>query len=137
MTTLAQVRDGLETRLKTIPGLRVVAYVPDDVPGYPAAIVFPPTNADYSDALGDGSLIVEFVVLLLVSAAVDRKQLDLYGLLDVSGPSSVFAAVAADRTLGGLNVDCQVVAATDPLDRAQMALTNVYRRTVTISVIID
>ena len=137
MTTLAQVRDGLKARLDTIVGLRVTDYIPDDVGGYPAAMIFPPTNTDYSDDLGYGSFTVEFVVLLLVPAAVDRRQLGLYDLLDRTGSSSVFAAVEADRSLGGLNVDARVTAAADPLDRGQMAGTQVFQRAVSVSVIVS
>lgn len=137
MTTLAQVRDGLVARLSTIDGLRVVAYVPDDVPGYPTAVVFPPVNADYSDDLGSGSFTVTFVVMLFVAANIDRKQLDLYDLLDRTGSSSVFAALEADRTLGGLNVDCRAVDAADPLDRGQMAATQVFQRAVTVQAIVS
>jgi len=137
MTTLAQVRDGLETRLNTIDGLRVVAYVPDDVPGYPAAVIFPPVNADYRMDFGLGSFIVEFTILLLVPSNVDRKQLDLYDLLDRTGPASVFAAIEADKQLGGLQAQATVVSAADPLDRAQMASTQVYQRAITVSVIVS
>jgi hypothetical protein len=138
MTTLAQVRDGLEARLNTISDLRVVAYVPDDLAGYPAAVIFPPVNADYSDALGGtGSTTYTFIVMLFVPANIDRKQLDLYDLLDVTGTSSVYAAVEGDRTLGGLTVDCRVVSAADPLDRGQMASTQVYQRAVTVSAIVS
>lgn len=137
MTTLAEVRDGLAARLDTIVGLRVTDYIPDDVGGFPAAMIFPPTNTDYSDDLGSGSFTVEFVVMLLTAANVDRRQLGLYDLLDRVGPSSVFAAVETDRSLGGLNVDARVTAATDPLDRGQMAGTQVFQRAFTVSVIVS
>lgn len=137
MTTLAQVRDGIEIRLKTIAGLRVVDYVPDDVPGTPAAIIYPPVNADYRDDLGLGGFTVEFVILLMVPSDIDRKQLDLYALLDRTGPSSVFAAIETDRTLGGLSVDCRVVSAADPLERGQMAATQVFQRAVTVQAIVS
>jgi hypothetical protein len=131
------VRDGLEARLDTINGLRVVPYVPDDLPGYPAAVIFPPVNTDYSDAIFDGSTTYSFIVMLFVPANIDRKQLDLYDLLDSTGPSSVYATVEADRTLGGLAVDCRVTSAADPLDRGQMASTNVYQRAVTVQAIVS
>jgi hypothetical protein len=137
VTTLAQVRDSLATRLETINGLRVVAYVPDDVPGYPAAVIFPPVNTDYSDAIFEGSASYTFIVMLFVPANIDRKQLDLYDLLDATGPSSVYATVEADRTLGGLSVDCRVLSASDPLDRGQMAATQVYQRAVTVQAIVS
>ena len=136
MTTLAQVRDGLEARLRTIDGLRVYDYVPDDS-NYPAAQIHPPINADYRDDQGMGSFTARFIVMLMVPAAIDRKQLDLYALLDRTGTSSVFAAVEADRTLGGLSVDCRVVSAQDPLDLGTMAGTQIYQRAVLVEAIIS
>jgi hypothetical protein len=137
MTSLADVRNGIEARLDTIDGLQVVPYVPDNIPGYPAAVVFPPVNADYSDDLGTGSFTVTFVVMLFVPANIGRKQLDLYDLLDRQGPSSIYATLEADRTLGLTGVDCRVVAAVDPLDRGQMASTQVYQRAVTVQAIVS
>lgn len=135
VTTLVETRDGLKDKIDTIYGLQVYTYIPENT-GYPAAIIYPPTFADYSDAVGGGTITVTFVVMLLVQATIDRQQLGLYDLLDRTGPSSVYAAVMADRTLGGLNVDCRVVDAVDPLDRGQMALTNVYQRAITIEAIV-
>lgn len=137
MTSLAQVRDGIEARLETITGLNVTDYVPDDVASFPAAFISPPVNADYSDDFGDGSFTVTFVVMLLVPATHDRQQLGLYDLLDRTGPSSIYAAIMADRKLGGLNVDCRVVDAADPLDRGQMASTQIYQRAITIQAIVS
>jgi hypothetical protein len=119
-----------------IDGLRVYDRVPDNV-FYPAAIIFPPTNPDYRNDLSVRSFTVRFVVMLLVPAVVDRQQLDLYDLLDRSGPSSIFAVIDADKTLGGLNVDARVVSAADPLDLGEMAGTSVYQRAVTIEVIVS
>jgi len=136
MTTLAQVRDGLEARLDTIDGLRVYKHVPGDA-HYPAAVVFPPTHADYRDDLGAGSYTHQWIVMLFVPATVDRQQLDLYDFLDRTGPSSIFAVVEADRTLGGLNVDARVMSAQDPLDLGEMAGAQVYQRAVVIEVIVS
>lgn len=136
MTTLAQVRDGLEARIDTITGLRVYDYVPDNT-HFPAAVIFPPTNTDYRDDLGMGGFTVRFVVMLFVPAALDRKQLDLYALMDRTGAQSVFAAVEGDRTLGGLNVDCRVVSAADPLDMGEMASTKVYQRAVVVEALVS
>jgi hypothetical protein len=75
--------------------------------------------------------------MLSVPAIVDRKQLDLYPLLDRTGVSSVFAAIEADRTLGGLDVDARVMSAGDPLDLSQMAGTKIYQRAVIVEVIVS
>jgi hypothetical protein len=135
MTTLAQVRDGLEARLDTIEGLRVYDHVPDN-PFYPAAIIFPPTAIDYRNDLSQRTFVVRFMVMLMVPAAIDRQQLDLYPLLD-RGPGSVFAAIEADRKLGGLDVDARVVSAQDPLDLADLAGTKVYQRAVIVEVYVS
>jgi hypothetical protein len=135
MTTLAETRDGLEAALDTIDGLRVYNRVPDDA-HYPAAIIIPPTNTDYRNDLDARSFTVRFVVMLMVPATVDRQQLDLYTLLD-RGPGSVFYAVNADRTLGGLDVDARVVSATDPLDLGEMAGVSVYQRAVVVEAIVS
>lgn len=138
MSTLAEVRVGLKVRLNTITDLQVYDYVPENAATYPAAVIFPPTNADYSNDLDLGSFTVEFVVMLLVQALpFDRKQLDLYALMDRTGANSVFAAIEADRTLGGLAVDARVISASDPLGRGQMASTLVYQRAVTIQAILS
>lgn len=136
MTTLTQVRDGLFTRLDTIAGLRVYKQVPGNAE-YPAALIYPPTAVDYRDDLGAGSYRVQVVVMLLVPATVDRKQLDLYPFLDRTGSSSIFAVVEADRSLGGLQVDARVVSAQDPLDLGDMAGTKVYQRAVIVEVIVS
>lgn len=134
MTTLGEARDGLEAVLDGIGGLRVYDYVPDDLHP-PAAVILPPTVPAYRDDLGDGSVSVTFPVLLLVAANVDRKQLDLYELIERTGPRSLFAAVQADRTLGGLDVDADVVNVED-FDTERFGLTNYYGRVVNVAVIV-
>jgi hypothetical protein len=136
MTTLAQIRDGIEARLETIVGLRVYDYMPGDQ-NYPAAVIYPPVHTDYRDDLGYGSYPATFIVMLFVPATVDRQQLDLYDFLDRTGTSSIFAAIEADRTLGGLSVDARVVSAADPLDLGEMAGTKVYQRAVVVEVIVS
>ena len=137
MSTLDEVRDGLKARLKTIGGLYVSEYVPDDVPSLPAALIYPPTNTDYRDDLGNGSFTIQIVVMLMAPATVDRQQLTLYKLLDRKGSASIYAAVEADRSLGGLSVDCRVIDAVDPLDRGLMANIQIYQRAVTLQAIVS
>jgi len=136
MTTLAQVRDGLAARLDTINGLRVYDYMPGNT-HYPAAVIFPPIHNDYRDDEGSGSYTTQWIVILFVPATVDRQQLDLYALLDRTGSGSIFAAVEADRKLGGLEVDARVVSAQDPLDLGEMAGAKVYQRAVVVEVIVS
>ncbi|MGH6691103.1 MAG: hypothetical protein ACREF4_10570 [Gammaproteobacteria bacterium] len=135
MTTLAEVRDGLEARLATIAGLRVYDYIPDDA-HYPAAIILPPVIPDYREDLGTGSVRAIFPILLLVPRTIDRMQLDLYPYIDRTGPKSIFALVEADPTLGGLDVSALPIG-VDDFDTQQVGLTNLYGRTVNINVFVS
>lgn len=134
MTTLAQVRDGLEARLKTIDGLRVYNLIPDDA-FYPAALI-ELTDIEYTSLEIDASRRAVFSIFLLVPRTVDRLQLDLYDLID-NGPGSVFAAILADRTLGGLNVNASPLSGSVALDTSQIGLTNLYGRTITVNVFVS
>jgi hypothetical protein len=78
MTSLAQVRNGLETRLDTIDGLRVYNLIPDDA-HYPAATI-DLTELEYTTLAVDGPRRAVFIVSLFVPRTVDRKQLELYDL---------------------------------------------------------
>lgn len=131
MTTLAAVRDGLEARLKTIPGLRVYPYVPESA-DFPAAIIQPPTIPDYSIDHGLSNLEIEIEIALLVPATVNRQQLDLYELLE-HGSGSVFAAIEADSSLGGLDADAHVRSAR-PLGLQEIGAVKCYGAVVTIQV---
>lgn len=136
MTTLAEARDGLEARLKTISGLRVYDYIPDDAI-YPAAFIRRNPIVDYSRSLAYGGEIrATFSVVLLVPAVNDRQQLDLYPFLEKSGAQSIPALIEADHTLGGLNVDARATSADD-VNPAQMGLTNLYGTSIEILVIIS
>lgn len=134
MTTLAEVRDGLEARLNTIAGLRVYDYIPDDA-HYPAAIIDLTDIAYTSLTLGSARRAV-FTAGLFVPRTIDRMQLELYDLID-NGPGSILAAIAADPKLGGLDVNAQVVGGTVSLDTNQIGLTNLYGRSLTINVFVS
>lgn len=135
MTTLEQAREGLETRLGTIDGLRVIDHLADDI-NPPAAVILPPVIPDYRDDLGVGSVTATFPVLLVVPATLARQQLDLYAYLDRSGPLSIFATIEADRTLGGLNVDARAVNVED-FDLTRFGVINYYARAVNVEVLIS
>jgi hypothetical protein len=135
VTTLAEVRDGLKARLDTIENLRVYNILPDDA-FYPAALVLPPILPDLREDLGLGAMRARFPILLLVERGVDRQQLALYDYIDRAGPSSIFALIEADPSLGGLNVSALPVS-VDDFDAQQIGLTNLYGRTVNIDVLIS
>ncbi|RZQ59834.1 hypothetical protein [Amycolatopsis suaedae] len=106
--SLTQIMDGIETRLKTIPGLRVTAYVADQI-NPPAAVVGVPDVPEYRLTMGRGRFELRFTVTVLVSAALDRVgQRALASYADVAGPNSVPAAIDGDRRLGGLVEECHI-----------------------------
>lgn len=107
--TIEQVMVGIETRLATISGLRVTEYVADQI-NPPHAIVGVPPIPEYRSTMGRGVFTLEPTVTVLVSAAYDRAgQLKLASYANVTGASSIPAAIEADRTLGGLVDECWVL----------------------------
>lgn len=137
MTTLADVRDALEARLKTLPdiGGRVYDYIPDDV-NYPAAIIRPPLIPEYRADLGEGHLEAVFPILLLVERNVDRKQLELYPFIERTGAKSIFRLIADTPGLGITGVSANPLG-VDDFDTSTIGLTNLFGRTVNISVFVS
>lgn len=109
MASISQLRDALQARLATIPGLRVHDTVPSQV-SPPAAVVIP-AGITYDATMRRGSDDFAFTIQLVVSRAVDRVGQDrLDALLSPFGPGSVKAAVDGD--LGGV-ADFAHVASVD------------------------
>jgi hypothetical protein len=111
MATLAQLREGLATRLETIASLKGIYPESPSLVETPAAVIrFASPAVTYATTQGGSSDDYNFSVLLLVSAAQGspaQSQLDPY--LDTSGADSVYAAVDADPDLGGV---CDVATVT-------------------------
>lgn len=111
--TLTQIMQGIETRLKTISGLRTGAFRPDQV-NPPHAFVSIP-SIDYHNAFAHGTVRVDPVVTVLFSRSLDRiGQPGLAAYRDVTGTKSIHSAIEGDRTLGGLSgCDCTVVSSKE------------------------
>lgn len=126
MATIQEVMEGIEARLETIEGLRVAAYVADQI-NPPQAIVGVPPVPDYRRVFGPaGQLMIEPTITILVSAALDRVgQMKLASYVDKTGAQSVFAAIDADKTLGLTDVDCQVKS-FQPLGLRDVGLIGYY-----------
>jgi len=112
--TLTAVRDALAAYLSAnISGLRSVASRLGDI-NVPCAVVMPETGlfADYQVSM-DGQVDYHLRVIVLASAGDSETGQDvLDGYLATSGSGSVWAAVRADPTLGGVVAYAQVVQAT-------------------------
>lgn len=106
MTSPSEIGDGIETRLKTISGLRVI---PNDTKITPPTAVVALPSVDYRQAMGRGVTTLDFRVLIFVSQTVTRVgQRALMDYAAVTGTDSIPAAIWADRTLGLSNVDAYV-----------------------------
>lgn len=123
--TISQVLAGLETRLLTIDGLRVDAYMADQI-NPPAALVGVPPIESYRQTMQRGILMMQPTIYVFVSAALDRigQQL-LAEFADVTGSRSIPLAIEGDRTLGGVVQDV-VVQAFRPLGMDEVGQIGYY-----------
>lgn len=107
MATIAQIREGIATNLRTIAGLRTTDTVPDN-PQPPVAIVSP-SSIQYDLSMQRGLDLHNFVVMIVVGRASERtaqRALDLF--CAGTGASSAKAAIESNRTLSGLVQDLRV-----------------------------
>ncbi|MGH3629535.1 MAG: hypothetical protein ACRDRL_19125 [Sciscionella sp.] len=124
-STIAAIMAGVETRLKTITGLRTSDIVADQITP-PQALVGVPPIPSYRIAMGRGAYQLDLTVTVLVSAALDRVgQIQLAGYADITGDMSIRAAVEGDRTLGGVVADC-IVTAFRPLGLDEVGAIGYY-----------
>lgn len=113
MTTITAVRTALAAQISAqVAGLRAIATVPPQV-SPPAAVVRPARDSviEYKMTF-DGAADMFFEVVLLVATGSDRTgQADLDAYLSPTSSSSVYLAVQADPTLGGVVASAEVVRA--------------------------
>lgn len=110
-TTLADLRAAIATRLASLTGWQVSAYMLAN-PTPPAIHVVPgPVSYDraMSRGLDEWTLLVQAMVPLIMDRA---SQETLDALIDGSGSASVKALIEGDRTLGGKAQDLRVTEAT-------------------------
>lgn len=99
----------IETRLKTISGLRTASYVPDQV-NPPQAVVDFPGDIDYHKTFIHGKFEFEPTVIVLISKTVDRVGVSsLSDFASPTGTNSIHAAIETDPTLGGIVDYCNVL----------------------------
>jgi hypothetical protein len=123
--TILQVMQGIETRLKTIDGLRVTYYIADQV-NPPQAVVGCPPIDSYRATFRRGVFLLQPQVVVLTSAALDRVgQTALAEYANPTGARSIPAAIEGDRTLGGVVEDC-VVDSFQPLGMEEVGLIGYY-----------
>lgn len=110
---IPRIYKGLKYRLREIPmsdrdGDGLQSY--DFVPGaneWPAALILPP-DIEW-EGLSDDWATMRFEVIVLVSAAIDEKQLLLLDMMSTTGARSIPGAFRREPTLGGLVGDVRVI----------------------------
>ena len=116
MADYTAIRDGLATRLDTVPTfLTVHATVPNRIVA-PAAVVVPgrPVATYHDSMIGSGGSLTVFNFELVCAVQSMSEAFSQAALDDlISGTSSVPAAIEADPTLGGAATTCQVRQAVD------------------------
>lgn len=104
MASLSDLRDGLATNLATIDGLRVSAFVPDNI-NPPLAIITPQT-IEYHKSFRNGLNTYNFIVSVFVGRVSERSaQNTLDAYCAPTGSSSIKSAIESDKTLSGLAFD--------------------------------
>lgn len=107
MSTLTELRDGLQANLATISGLRAFSTVPDQI-NPPVAIV-EPVSVQYDTTMGRGLDEYTFKVTVIVGRVDERtaqNTIDAY--CSPSGSSSIKSALELNRTLSGKANDLRV-----------------------------
>ena len=113
MASLSSIREGLKTRLATISGLSIYAFVPDSIEP-PTAVVGVMSSLEYDSTMARGSDTYNIPIYMYVSrvdAELSQDSLDSY--LDGSGSTSVKSAIEGDTTLGGVVSSARVVEASN------------------------
>jgi hypothetical protein len=107
MANLSALRDGIAANLSTITGLRVSAFVPDNI-NPPLAIVTP-QNIEYHRSFQNGLNTYSFIVSVFVGRVSERSaQNTLDAYCSPTGSSSIKSAIESDRTLQGRAYDLVV-----------------------------
>ena len=111
--TVSQVKDGLKTRIETVPGLRGFDYQPDQV-NPPFAFATLDEIRYHQTGFATGGVAMDFTITVVVNRASERTaqdKVDQYTSWD--GAQSVRAAIEADPTLGGVCSDLIVNSASN------------------------
>lgn len=110
--TLAQIREGLATRLETIPEAQVSAYRLAR-PSAPSIQVLGPDEVNYHEAMQNGHDSWVLTVMAVAGTTTDKgAQIVLDKFIGATGTSSVKAAIEGDATLAGVVNDLIVESCT-------------------------
>lgn len=106
--SITNIRNGIESNLRTITGLRAYSEIPDN-PNFPAAIVVL-DSVEYDGAFQRGLTTYNFSVSLIVGRASERTaQEALNDYASNTGSRSIKTAIESDKSLSGSAYDVRVV----------------------------
>lgn len=103
MSVIGDIRDALKAALENPTQTNLSTYdTAPDMPQVPCAVVFLDDPVWEPDTMNRGAISYHFIITILagrVSESGAQNLLD--GFLSYSGPSTIVAAIEADKTLGG------------------------------------
>jgi len=102
MASITTIRTALQTRLKSISGLRAHALWPDQL--IPPCVVVQPAGGEYDQTFGKVAASLhrfELHVFVTGAGGVAASQSLLDPYLATGSTGSIYGAIDADRTLGG------------------------------------
>uniref|UniRef100_A0A6M3JNG7 Putative tail protein n=1 Tax=viral metagenome TaxID=1070528 RepID=A0A6M3JNG7_9ZZZZ len=108
-STLAQIRAGIATRLRTITGLRAYPYPVDNIAEVPAVVVAT-LSGDFLPVYSGAGWSGEARLVLLTGEATSEESwaaLDVF--LQAQGASSINAAFDGDTSLGLTDVSASII----------------------------
>ena len=112
---ITNIRDGIETRLKTISGLEVIDHVPDGITVAPVATINL-NSLTYNETMDTGDRTYRWTITLRLSGVIPQEQWqDLDNYLAPTGAKSILAAIAGDETLGS-TVDWAVISPGESIE---------------------
>lgn len=117
MTTVRELYAAIKDGPLAAVGLRAYDYVPGSAE-WPAAFILPP-KIDY-ETLDSSVLELDIGIVILVSAATDKQQLDLLDYVDDQNPRSIPLAFHQNPSLGLSDVHA-FVKRSRPLDYVEQA----------------
>lgn len=110
--TVSEAATGIKNQLNTIAGLRCFDYIPDNFQPPMAMVAI--DSVEYHQAFGGGDPVYNFNVTVVVARTAERNAfLRLDGFLSWDSPTSIRAAIEADKTLNGTIQNCFVPSAGD------------------------
>lgn len=108
---VAAVMDEIAVELRTITGLRVFAFPPDNM-AVPAAIIGYPETITYDVSMGRGTDKMDFPIFLMVSRITDRTARDVIApYISGSGTKSVKTVIRNGKPWVAMS-DVRVASAT-------------------------